>query len=340
MSLEIFVLDTKSWWNQSFENTELNNLKYSLTTVLEASHAKSTNDKYSKAWQKWIEWTSTKPEIQAIPAKPLDVALYLNHLRLTRSTKGSVISAFYGIRWAHIMAGLNSPTEDPFLQSVLEGCSRLTATPKEKMEPLEPEVIRKLVDKYREDHTIPNLRFLVLATIGFTGFMRVEEILELKLGDVRIKPDRLEIIVEKSKNDQHHEGNKIPIARLNSKYCPVNIFEEFLQKAELDISKDKQCYLIPRIFKCKKGHRVSKTLGFGYSRAREIFLKFVTPFKEEGVRYGLHGLRSGGASAAANNGVSDRLISKHGRWKSEKARDGYIKDSMATRMSISKSLGL
>eukprot|EP00111_Clytia_hemisphaerica_P021929 TCONS_00064477-protein len=125
------------------------------------------------------------------------------------------------------MAGLNSPTEDPFLQSVLEGCSRLTATPKEKMEPLEPEVIRKLVDKYREDHTIPNLRFLVLATIGFTGFMRVEEILELKLGHVRIKPDRLEIIVEKSKNDRHHEGNKIPIARLNSKYCPVNIFEEF-----------------------------------------------------------------------------------------------------------------
>ena len=98
MSSEIFVSDTKPWWNQSFENAELNDLKYSLTTVLEASHAKTTNDKYSKAWQNWIEWASTKPEIQAIPAKPLDVALYLNHLRLTRSTKGSVTSAFYGIR--------------------------------------------------------------------------------------------------------------------------------------------------------------------------------------------------------------------------------------------------
>ena len=36
----------------------------------------------------------------------------------------------------------------------------------------------------------------------------------------------------------------------------------------------------------------------------------------------------------------NRLISKHGRWSSEKARDGYIKDSINNRLHITKNLGL
>ena len=56
--------------------------------------------------------------------------------------------------------------------------------------------------------------------------------------------------------------------------------------------------------------------------------------------FGLHSLRSGGASAAANNGISDRLFKRHGRWKSEKAKDGYIKDNITELLSVSLNLGL
>ena len=56
--------------------------------------------------------------------------------------------------------------------------------------------------------------------------------------------------------------------------------------------------------------------------------------------FGLHSLRSGGASAAANSGISDRLISKQGRWSSEKARNGYIKDIVVKRLIVSNTLGL
>ena len=56
--------------------------------------------------------------------------------------------------------------------------------------------------------------------------------------------------------------------------------------------------------------------------------------------FGLHSLRSGGVSAAANNGISDRLISKQGRWSSKKARNGYIKDSVVKRLTVSNTLGL
>ncbi|XP_067653233.1 uncharacterized protein [Haliotis asinina] len=66
----------------------------------------------------------------------------------------------------------------------------------------------------------------------------------------------------------------------------------------------------------------------------------LAPFVANIKSYGLHSLRSGGASAAANNGIPDRMFKRHGRWKSENAEDGYIKDSIDNKMEVSLSLGL
>ena len=48
---------------------------------------------------------------------------------------------------------------------------------------------------------------------------------------------------------------------------------------------------------------------------------------------------SGGASTAAKSGVGDRVFERHGRWKSVSAKDGYVKDHIASRLPVSKSLG-
>ena len=57
-------------------------------------------------------------------------------------------------------------------------------------------------------------------------------------------------------------------------------------------------------------------------------------------KFGLHSLRSGGASAAANAGVPDRWFKRHGRWRSENAKDGYVKDKLESRLEVSPRLGL
>ena len=57
-------------------------------------------------------------------------------------------------------------------------------------------------------------------------------------------------------------------------------------------------------------------------------------------QFGLHSLRAGGASAAANAGVPDRWFKRHGRWRSENAKDGYIKDKLEDRLSVSQNIGL
>jgi len=51
-------------------------------------------------------------------------------------------------------------------------------------------------------------------------------------------------------------------------------------------------------------------------------------------------LRSDGASCADKRGVKDKLFKRHGRWLSESAKDGYVKDLLQERLSVSLTLGL
>ena len=55
--------------------------------------------------------------------------------------------------------------------------------------------------------------------------------------------------------------------------------------------------------------------------------------------YGTHSFRSGGATKAAKSGMGERVFQRHGRWKSVSAKDGYVKDNITSRISVSKSLG-
>ena len=57
-------------------------------------------------------------------------------------------------------------------------------------------------------------------------------------------------------------------------------------------------------------------------------------------QFGLHSLRAGGATAAASAGIPDRLFKRHGGWRSETAKDGYVKDSEDARLAVSKGLQL
>ena len=56
--------------------------------------------------------------------------------------------------------------------------------------------------------------------------------------------------------------------------------------------------------------------------------------------FSLHSLRAGGVSAAANAGIPDHWFKRHGRWLSENAKDGYVKDKLKDRLGVTRNLGL
>lgn len=60
--------------------------------------------------------------------------------------------------------------------------------------------------------------------------------------------------------------------------------------------------------------------------------------REDQEKYGLHSLRSGGVSDAAAAGVPDRLIRRHGGWRSETAALAYFKETLPNLMVVTKAL--
>jgi hypothetical protein len=75
--------------------------------------------------------------------------------------------------------------------------------------------------------------------------------------------------------------------------------------------------------------KINKPLS--YTRSRELLLEAVSAM---GLEFGWHNIRSGGASQAANNNVTYRLFKAHGRSQSENAKDGYVKDSLSSKLSV------
>ena len=71
-------------------------------------------------------------------------------------------------------------------------------------------------------------------------------------------------------------------------------------------SSDK--FLFRGLSKTRDGYRLRASGGLSYSRVRELVLEKLIALGLDKRKFGLHSLRSGGASAAAQAGVPDRLL--------------------------------
>ena len=97
------------------------------TTVL-SSKAYSTSSQYHRAFRKWKEFAVCKLNESSFPADPFHVALYLQHLIEQAQSPSMIDSAFYGIKWAHDMAGVPSPTDNSVVEIVRSAAKRILGT--------------------------------------------------------------------------------------------------------------------------------------------------------------------------------------------------------------------
>ena len=81
-----------------------------------------------------------------------------------------------------------------------------------------------------------------------------------------------------------------------------------------------------------KSEKLRDSGGLSYSRFWELLKQKLEELGFHTVDFGMHSLRAGGATSAAAAGILDRVFKKHGRWKSETAKDGYIEDSQSERL--------
>ena len=237
------------------------------------------------------------------------------------------------ISWVHTIALQEDPTEHSLVKQVVAGAKRILAKPTSKKEPVTSSILRMLVDKFGgNDAPLSDVHTLSIGLLSFAGFLRYDEVANMKESDVSVFADHAELYIESSKTDQYRDGAWVVIARTQS---DLVMLERYMKLARIEGSFEK--HLFRGLTVTKNGSKLRPSGGLSYTRMRELVLEKLGEVGLDKSKFGLHSLRSGGASAAANAGIPDRWFKRHGRWRSESAKDG---DSLEDRLRVFRNLGL
>ena len=322
------------------ENDELKQLASELPDVILNSRADSTSRQYSGAFIKWCSWAQNYGKSK-LPAEPFYVSLYIIHLSHTANTSAPVSKAVAAISWAHKLAGHSDPCLSLIVKNTVEGLKRKLASPTGKKEPITPDILERMYDRYCDDLSIKNflhVRTVTMCLVAYMGFLRFDELSKIRKGHISFQSTHMTILIPSSKTDIYRDGNSVYIARISSRLCAVKLLSAYLNFSQIQNDDE---FIFRNLSATKHGYKLREgNQPMSYTRVREILLDSLKPIVGDVSKYCVHSLRSGGASQAAKAGVPDRLFKRHGRWKSENAKDGYVKESVPNLLSVSQSLGL
>lgn len=310
-----------------------------LQTLVKLSKSDNTYKQYNCYFKSFCQWCK-KYEFKPLPASDYHVALFLSSMKDSSPSASKVNAITYSISWAHKVSGFSDPCNTNLVSFTKNGLLRDSGRPIQQKSEISKEDLLKLIAHFGNTTNILDLRFICMCLVSFAGFLRFSELSHIKRSDLKIFSDCAEIFISSSKTDQCKAGEKVIISRTGKCSCPVSFLEKFLFEAEIN---DKSCdYIFCNIRYSRKlnKHILCPGKPISYNRAREILITNLKAVGIDSKQYGLHSFRSGGATAAVANGVSERLLKKHGRWKSDSAKDRYVRDSVQVKMSVSKNLGI
>ena len=307
-----------------------------MPAVLATSSAPNTVRQYSQAFERWKGWSEAKG-FTALPARPAQFLLYWFSAANSAQTYGPGTSSLYGTQWMHNICGVSPPTTDSINQNCFHGLRRLLATTAKKKKPLLSEHIKQIIDGFAQPGgSLADLQIASLMSLGFAGFLRWDKLHRLRQQDLHFHPRHTAVFIESRKSDQFREGHWVFIANLDSRYCPMQLLRRFPEVGRHTPNDP--------LFRKVTRHPASGSEYFRdemtYSRARERAAEVIAAIGLKPKEYGLHSLRSGGATQAARAGVPDRLFQRHGGWHSGTSRNRYIEESLRNLLSVSRSLHL
>ena len=265
-----------------------------------AARSDSTVCKYYNSFKRWQQFCNQN-NFCDLPAGSIHVAVFLTKLLDTGSTHHVILAAVYGIKWAHEINGLDDPTNNAFVRNLHEAAKRTTGHKTVKKDVVTADMIIDLCNNFVNSNDVIVIRDLCMITTAFAGFLRYDELSSIRCKDLNIQPDYFVISIQKSKTDQYRTGDEVSIAKGSSSACPYNMLLRFMSVA--GVTSDSNHFLFKPANRTKNVCKlITKDKKLSYSRARECILKMLGSVAPNG-NFGVHSLRSGGATTAAKKEV-------------------------------------
>ncbi|HLS79765.1 MAG TPA: site-specific integrase [Nocardia sp.] len=220
-----------------------------LGRYLEASQSPNTLRAYRGDWIAWAAWCASEGRT-ALPADPLDIAVYLAAAADTRRPDGrwafspaTLERRSAAIAAVHAANGLPSPTRSDVVRLTLRGIRRTRRTAPTRKRPVLLHTLEQLLDGLPEPGwpTEPARRRDTLALlIGFAGALRRSELAGLRLGDIQVRTDHttgepvLLIHLPTTKTDPTGTAeHRVAVPRgRHPRTCPVCAYTDWLRLLE------------------------------------------------------------------------------------------------------------
>ena len=101
------------------------------------------------------------------------------------------------------MVGMSNPMDNEFVQIVLEGAKRTVGKPpSQQKEPTTVEMAKSVVELLGSSNNLMHHRTVVICLLGFSGFLRISELIEIQVKHLSFHEDHLGITIPEAKNDQ------------------------------------------------------------------------------------------------------------------------------------------
>jgi integrase len=244
------------------------------------------------------------------------------------------------------------PTTGRLVQAVraaLKPMARRTAGPKKELSWKQLDLLcTKLREKQNQPHRAASMRWLwgrdrFMFLLAMNGLLRASEVVRMAPTDLAVNTLNdgrtcLAIYVNPlCKNDMERKGHtRYAVERPGENTCVVAAWREYersLQEQAFSPPKDGEVPLFPQ----RSGERITSDTPRGRLQ-HWIKALGIADWPAEGpCPYGFHSLRSGGATAAAQQGASVEQIRTHGNWRSD-AVLAYIRQDMTERTAASAAM--
>lgn len=302
----------------------------------------NTARSYERVWRQYTTWCEQESRTP-LPATAATLADYVAHLCDEGKAPSTIEHDMAAISKHHRLAGHPKGVPDTTAANlVLRGYRRESGRRTRKAPPVTRDRLR-LMSGACDPATLTGKRDRFLLVVGWALAGRRSELAALRLEDVAVDGDELEILIRTSKTDKDSVGEVVRVpAGEHVDTDPVSLYQAWIDAlAELGVDVTAGPLFRPvtqhdRLYRAHTGMAV---------RADAVHEIVQRAAKRAGLPkwqdYSGHSLRAGFATESANAGIPVSNWTRHGRWNEKSpVALGYVRTADARLDNPVRRLGL
>lgn len=262
----------------------------------------STKAGYKGDFSRFVDWCESV-HLDALPAHPNTVRLYLAYLDKIGRKPSTIKRAITSIRQAHVLSEHENPITD-VVKETCKGIYRRQGVLVTKKSALTVDKLDRILRFV--DEGFLGVRDRAILLVGWTGALRRSEVVGINYEDIEQQAEGLAITIRRSKTDQIGAGRRIglPYVDENEDLCAARALIRWIKEANITSGA---------IFRqIGKAGRTKSYVRTGNRLSDKQVARMVKRYAERAgynpAEFGGHSLRSGLATTLASIGIEERRI--------------------------------